>query len=148
MTNGDGSELFVVKRTRTGLGLIAQKPIPKGKRIVEYFGPLITNEEVDRHPYGKYFFGLNKKWALDGSSRDNIARYVNHSCKPNAEAIVSHRYRVWIYALKRIKPGEEITYDYGEEYFEGVIKPRGCRCQDCASKRRKRRHRPNSNSNP
>ena len=133
MSNGDANELFAVKRTNTGLGLIALKRIPKGKRIIEYFGPLITNEEVERSN-GLYFFGVNKKWSIDGSARHNLARYINHSCKPNAEAIVSHRGRVWIFATKNIKTGEEITYDYGEEYFEGVIKPHGCRCQNCHPK--------------
>ena len=140
MTNEAGSELFAVKRTRTGLGLIALKPIPKGKRIIEYFGPRISNKEVELSD-GKYFFGVNTKWSVDGSPRKNLARYINHSCKPNAEAIISQRYRVWIYALKKIKPGEEITYDYGEEYFEGVIKPKGCRCQSCRPKDRRRRAR-------
>jgi uncharacterized protein len=139
MSTENANQLFAVKRTITGLGLIALKRIPKGKRIVEYFGPLITNEEVERKN-GLYFFGINKKWSIDGSVRHNIARYINHSCKPNAEAIVSQRGRVWIFAMKSIKPGEEITYNYGEEYFEGVIKPHGCCCQNCRpSRRRKKR---------
>lgn len=138
MSNDGANELFAIKRTVTGLGLVALKRIPKGKRIIEYFGPLITNEEVERRN-GLYFFGVNGKWSIDGSGRHNLARYVNHSCKPNAEAIVSQRGRVWIFAMKNIKPGEEITYDYGEEYFEGVIKSKGCRCQDCRHGRRRKR---------
>lgn len=122
---------FVVKRTKTGLGLFAKKPIPKGKRIIEYFGPFISNEEVERSN-GKYFFEVNTKWAIDGSLRKNVARYINHSCRPNAEAFVSDRRRVWIWSRKNIKPGEEITYDYGKEYFEGIIEPIGCRCDKCA----------------
>ncbi|HET6889492.1 MAG TPA: SET domain-containing protein, partial [Pyrinomonadaceae bacterium] len=121
LSKGGTNQLFGVKRTVTGLGLIALKRIPKGKRIIEYFGPYITNEEVERKN-GLYFFSVNGKWSIDGSVRHNVARYINHSCNPNAEAIVSQRRRVWIYALKNIKPGEEITYDYGEEYFDGVIK--------------------------
>ena len=124
---------FVVKRTKTGLGLFAIKPIPKGKRIIEYFGPFISNEEVERSN-GKYFFEVNTKWAIDGSLRKNVARYINHSCRPNAEAFVSDRRRVWIWSRKNIKPGEEITYDYGKEYFEGIIEPIGCRCDKCAQK--------------
>jgi uncharacterized protein len=130
MSNENGNQLFAVKRTFTGLGLVAAKRIPKGKRIIEYFGPLITNEEVERRN-GLYFFGVNTKWSIDGSARCNLARYINHSCKPNAEAIVSQRGRVWIFAMRNIRPGEEITYHYGEEYFEGVIKPHGCCCQNC-----------------
>lgn len=137
MSNGGANQHFAVKRTSTGLGLIALKRITKGKRIIEYFGPLITNEEVERSN-GLYFFGVNKKWSIDGSARYNLARYINHSCEPNAEAIVSQRGRVWIFAIKNIRPGEEITYDYGEEYFDGVIKPHGCRCQNCRPGRAKR----------
>lgn len=121
---------YEIKRTPTGLGLIAKRTIPKGKRIIEYFGPYIPNHEVDKRN-GKYFFGVNSRWSVDGSGRDNIARYINHSCRPNAEALVSTRKRIWIWSTRRIKPGEEITYDYGKEYFEGVIKPIGCRCVAC-----------------
>jgi SET domain-containing protein len=130
---------FVVKRTKTGLGLFATKPIPKGKRIIEYFGPLISNEEVERSN-GKYFFTVNTKWAIDGSPRKNVARYINHSCRPNAEAFVSDRRRVWIWSRKNIKPGEEITYDYGKEYFQWFIEPIGCRCPKCKSKSRLNRN--------
>lgn len=121
---------YAVKRTKTGLGLFATQPIPKGKRIIEYVGPLISNEEVEKSN-GKYFFGLNKKWSIDGSPRTNIARYVNHSCRPNAEVIISQRRRIWIWSRRNIKPGEEITYDYGKEYFEGIIEPAGCKCEKC-----------------
>ena len=121
---------FVVKRTKSGLGLFALKPIPKGKRIIEYTGPLVANDKVEGS-YGKYFFSVNTKWSIDGSPRRNIARYINHSCRPNAEAFVSQNRRVWIWSRKNIKPGEEITYDYGKEYFEGIIEPIGCRCGKC-----------------
>jgi uncharacterized protein len=123
-------EPYAVKRTRTGLGLFATKPIPKGKRIIEYVGPLVPNEKVEKSS-GKYFFGVNKKWSVDGSGRTNTARYINHSCQPNAETTVSNRRRVWIWARRNIKLGEEITYDYGKEYFEGIIEPIGCKCEKC-----------------
>jgi SET domain-containing protein len=127
-----GNSIYAIRRTTTGLGLFAQKAIPKGKRIIEYTGPLIPNEEAESRS-GKYFFGVNTKWSIDGSPRSNIARYINHSCTPNAEAILSGR-RVWIWSKKNITAGEEITYDYGKEYFEGVIDPIGCRCEKCGSK--------------
>lgn len=127
---------YEVKRTRTGLGLFATRLIPKGKRIIEYLGPYMPNDEVDKSNR-KYFFGVNKKWSIDGSPRDNIARYINHSCRPNAEAFVSQRKRVWIWSRKNIKPGEEITYDYGKEYFEGIIEPMGCQCEKCGQNRRR-----------
>ena len=130
-----------VKRTATGLGLFALKAIPKGKRIIEYIGPLISNEEVEKRKTGKYFFGVNTKWSIDGSPRSNIARYINHSCRPNAEALVSG-HRVWIWSMKNIKAGEEITFDYGQEYFEDHIKPVGCKCEKCASRPVKKPARP------
>jgi SET domain-containing protein len=65
-----------------------------------------------------------------------VARYINHSCKPNAEALISGR-RVWIWSRKNIKAGEEIAYDYGKEYFDDIIKPMGCRCEKCGSKPKK-----------
>ena len=125
-----GDELFTVKRSATGLGLFAIKRIPRGKKIVEYTGPCVPNEEVEKSN-GKYFFGVNKRWSIDGSGRDNIARYINHSCAPNAEAIIN-RDRVWIWSKKTIQPGEEIAYDYGKEYFEGIIKDIGCKCAKCS----------------
>ncbi len=122
---------YAIKRTKTGLGLFAIEPIPKGKRIIEYTGPLVSNEVVESKPNGKYFFGVNSKWTIDGTPRSNIARYINHSCRPNAEAIISGR-RVWIWSTKTIKAGEEILYDYGEDYFEDIIQPIGCKCEKCA----------------
>ena len=124
---------YVIKRTGTGLGLITLKPISKGTRIIEYFGPLVPNEEVEKRT-GKYFFELNDKFSVDGSPRDNIARYINHSCRPNAEAIISRNERIWIWAKRDIKAGEELTYDYGKDYFDNVIKPMGCRCVRCQNK--------------
>ena len=123
---------YAIKRAKTGLGLFATKPIPKGKRIVEYTGPLVPNDQVEKSN-GKYFFGVNKRWSIDGRPRSNIARYINHSCQPNAEALVSHG-RVWIWSKRTIKPGEEITYDYGKEYFDGIIEPVGCKCAKCCAK--------------
>jgi uncharacterized protein len=124
--------IYVIKRTNTGLGLFAARPIARGKRIIEYTGPRIPNAEVDNRT-GRYFFGVNSRWTIDGSPRSNIARYINHSCRPNAEAIISGG-RVWIWSRKAIKAGEEIAYDYGKEYFEDVIKPMGCKCEKCRPK--------------
>jgi SET domain-containing protein len=128
----DIEQSFKVKRSATGLGLFATKRIPKGKKIVEYIGPRVPNDIVEKSN-GKYFFGVTKKWSIDGSGRDNLARYANHSCAPNAEAIIT-RSRVWIYSRKTIQAGEEIVYDYGKEYFDGIIKDIGCKCVKCAPK--------------
>ena len=123
--------VYEIKRSNTGLGLFALQSIPKGKRIVQYIGPRIPNSKVDKRG-GKYFFGINAKWSIDGSIRSNVARYINHSCKPNAEALICEQ-RVWIWSKRDIDPGEEITYNYGKEYFEGIIKPLGCRCAKCSN---------------
>jgi uncharacterized protein len=125
-----GKLKYAVKRSATGLGLFALESIPAGRRIIEYTGPLVSNEEVEKRR-GKYFFGVNSKWAIDGSPRSNTARYINHSCRPNAETFVSGR-RVWVWSKRLIRAGEEITYDYGREYFDDHIKPVGCKCVKCA----------------
>lgn len=123
-------ERFSVKRTKTGLGLFANASFKKGSRIIEYIGEVITVDEANRRG-GKYLFAATDYWYIDGKERGNIARYINHSCDPNTEAGGTGK-RVFIYALKNIKPGDEITYDYGEEYFDAYIKPIGCKCQKCA----------------
>ena len=129
---------YVIKRTATGLGFFAATAIPAGKRIIEYTGRLISNEEVEKRKSGKYFFGINTRWSIDGTPRTNVARYINHSCRPNAVAYVTGK-RVWVWSKRAIKPGEEITYDYGKEYFDVHIKPVGCKCEKCAgvTKRKK-----------
>jgi SET domain-containing protein len=130
------NQIYAVRRTNTGLGLFATKPILKGKRIIEYTGPRVANEEVEKS-YGKYFFEVNTKWSIDGSPRSNTARYINHACKPNAEVVISGG-RIWIWSRKNIRPDEEITYDYGKEYFDGVIEPLGCKCEKCGSRTKRR----------
>jgi uncharacterized protein len=130
----EGKFGYVIKRTGTGLGFFATEKIPAGTRIIEYTGPLISNEEVERRKTGKYFFGVNTRWSIDGTPRSNRARYINHSCHPNAEALISGR-RVWIWSKRIIRAGEEITYDYGAEYFAEHIKPRGCGCSKCTAEK-------------
>jgi hypothetical protein len=116
-----------VKRTATGLGLFTLQPIPQGKRIIRYAGPIITTEEAERNG-GKYFFGLDDEHAIDGSSRTNVARYINHSCRPNANGFASGS-QIWIWSLMAIKAGEEITIDYGKDYLNSHIKQ--CKCGKC-----------------
>jgi SET domain-containing protein len=113
-----------VKRSRAGLGLFATDAIPKGTRIIEYRGRRMSHE---RAPDNKYLFTVDKKTVIDGSPRWNTARYINHSCRPNAEAI-DEGGRIFIEATRLIAPGEEITYHYGKEYYEDIIKKIGCRC--------------------
>lgn len=77
-------------------------------------------------------FEIDEEYAIDGSARSNIARYINHSCRPNAEAFVTGK-RIWIWSRKIIRAGEEITIDYGTDYFDEHIEPKGCRCKKCAA---------------
>jgi uncharacterized protein len=132
---------YRVGRSRTGLGLFATKPIKKGAKIIRYFGPLLdSRKKKDDAIENKYLFELNGRWTIDGSVRKNIARYINHACKPNAESDVSARKRkVVIRAIKKIEPGEEINYDYGTDYFKAYLKPIGCKCAACEKKRKKKR---------
>jgi uncharacterized protein len=118
-----------VKKSKAGLGLFASKDILKGVCLVEYFGRVLTKEE-EYSSKSKYLFEINSKLTIDGTDRKNIARYVNHSCKPNCEVEI-HKKRVYIFSCKKIKAGEELCYDYGKEYFDEHIKPKGCKCVKC-----------------
>lgn len=131
MSAGTEKKRFKVVRARkgAGLGLVTREPIQKGKFVIEYTGPILSSKAADAKG-GKYLFDINSKWTIDGSVRGNVARYINHSCKPNCESRVMGK-RVKIYSLKNIKAGEEITYDYGDEYFDEFIKPHGCKCDAC-----------------
>jgi SET domain-containing protein len=131
---------FRVGRSRTGLGLFAIQPIKKREYIVTYRGRRITNAEADRLEArgSRYMFEINSRWTIDGSPRWNIARYVNHSCRPNAEAI-ERKGRVIVYiARRKIKPDEEITVDYGEDYFDSFITKSRCLCTKCREQRAER----------
>src|SRR5689334_20800175 len=132
---------YRIGRSRTGLGLFATKPIKKGTRIIRYFGPLLdSRKEEDDAIENKYLFELTNRWTIDGSLRENVARYINHSCRPNAESDVKPRKRkVFIRAIKNIEPGDEINYDYGTDYFKAYFKPIGCKCDACERKRKKKR---------
>ena len=115
-----------VKKSFSGLGLFAGEDIPKDEFIIEYQGPLLNNEQADEKG-GKYLFEIDDETVIDGSDRKNLARYINHSCRPNAEAEVDGR-RVYIHAKRKISAGEEITYNYGKEYFNDHITAGGCKC--------------------
>jgi flagellar biosynthesis GTPase FlhF len=132
---------YRVGRSRTGLGLFATRRIKKGTRIVRYFGPLLDSKKTkDDEIENKYLFELTNRWTIDGSVRENIARYINHGCRPNAESDVRPRKRkVYIRAIKNIELGDEINYDYGTDYFKAYLKPIGCKCDACDKKRRKKR---------
>ena len=118
-------------------GVFARRDIPKDTEILEYTGEKISKAESQRRAEARmarakktgvaavYIFTLNSKQDLDGSSPKNTARLLNHSCDPNCEAL-QHRGRIWLCALRDIKEGEELTFNYGfdlENWDEHV-----CRC--------------------
>src|ERR1700727_3098719 len=112
------ARLVRVGRAATGLGLFAARPIAERAYIATYRGKRIPTAEAhrrERSPAGaKYMFEIDRRWTIDGSSRRNLGRYINHACKPNAEAVM-RRGRMIFVALRDIAAGEEITLDYGEE---------------------------------
>src|ERR1041385_9391607 len=98
---------YRIGRSKSGLGLYAIKPYRKREYIVTYRGRRINNAAADRLEArgSRYMFEINSRWTIDGTSRWNKARYVNHSCRPNAEAILRRRKIVYV-ARRTIKPNE------------------------------------------
>lgn len=121
-----------VKKSNAGLGLFATRDFKKGERIIEYFGREISKAE-EYTSKSKYLFEINSRKTIDGTIRENFARYINFSHKPNCEPNIV-KSRIWIDAIKGIKAGDELTYDYGKEYYDEHIKPFGCRCAACLEK--------------
>lgn len=130
----DPRKWLAVKRSSSGFGLFARVPIKKNRFIIEYTGKLLTAGQANEKG-GKYLFEINSRWTIDGTTRKNLARYINHACRPNCEIYTVGK-AVKIRSAKNIRPGEELTYDYGKEYFNEYIKPRGCRCSSCQKKNR------------
>jgi len=126
-----------VGRAKSGLGLFARAPIKKGQFIVRYRGKKIRTEDTESLDT-RYLFEINNRWTIDGSTRSNRARYINHACRPNAE-VYFVKHAIKIRAIKNIKPGDEITYHYGRNYVDAFIKAVGCKCKFCAKKRSKLR---------
>src|SRR5688572_12318105 len=131
---------YRIGRAKTGLGLFATKFIKKRTRIVEYTGRKLPNEEAERLEAkgARYMYELNKHYTLDGSSRKNIGRYANHSCRPNSESLM-YRGRVVIKSARNIEPGDEITYHYGKDYYDTYIRTRRCRGVTCTLRRARER---------
>jgi len=127
-----GNYQLLVKRSSAGLGLFAGEDIPKGVCLLEYKGRQISERE-EYTSNSKYLFGVTAKKTIDGQARSNTARYINHSCRPNAEIEIKKE-RVWVFSKRKIKKGEEICYDYGQEYWNEHIKPIGCRCLKCQAR--------------
>mgnify|MGYP003383587898 CR=1 FL=1 len=116
---------YIVRRSDIhSRGVFARRDIPDDTRIIEYTGERVTKAESQRRANARierakktgcaavYIFDINKKFDIDGSVSSNVARLINHSCDPNCEAYII-RGRVWIYSLRKIAAGEELTYNYG-----------------------------------
>lgn len=126
-----------VKKGINGLGLFSDIDIEKDEYIIEYRGKLLSAAEADEKG-GQYLFEINSRWTIDGSGRENLARYINHSCRPNCESDTREREkRVVIFARKHIPAGTELCYDYGKSFWNDWIKPKGCRCKKCLEKKKK-----------
>ncbi len=132
----NSKDFTIIKAKKgAGFGLKTNKSFKKGDFVIEYIGIKRLNKDIEYHT-GKYLFEIDETYTIDGSPRWNIARYINHSCRPNCEVEIDAEGKILIEAIKPIQPGEEITYDYGKEYFNEFIKPIGCRCVKCLAKKK------------
>ncbi|MEO8590027.1 MAG: SET domain-containing protein-lysine N-methyltransferase [Flavobacteriales bacterium] len=128
-----------------GNGVFATEAIKKGEPVVQYKGKLITHAEADAQRHADvdtghtFLFTLNEHWIIDANEGGNVARWINQSCEPNCIPYVHEhpsgdprKDKVIIEALRAIKPGEEITYDYGlvfdEVYTKKLLQTWACRC--------------------
>ena len=118
----DGADLAPPVETRGsgihGRGVYATRSIKKGTRIIEYLGERISHAEADRRYARKgeddghtFLFIASRRTVIDAGVNGNDARFINHSCNPNCETVIENG-RVFIEAIRRIKPGEELGYDY------------------------------------
>ena len=128
----EGWEYVEVRKSKLhGRGLFAARDLPKGTYVMEYIGERVEKKESDRRTNAQwkdgrvYTFELSKRFDLDGSVKQNIARLANFSCDPNCESINEGSRKIWIVAMRDIKQGDEITYDYN---FPLVEPPPLCHC--------------------
>jgi SET domain-containing protein len=128
---------IVRRRSRVhGFGVFAAEPIPKNKRIIDYAGELVRNRDSEARE-DKYLadgciwvFRIDRTWSRDAAVGGNVARFINHSCRPNCWIEVVGR-TIWIRASRSIRRGEEITYDYATDGEQTIA----CRCHPgCTNK--------------
>jgi uncharacterized protein len=115
-----------------GQRLFAGQDIKQGTKIIRYMGQKITHEESERRlaAGNVYIFGLDERSAIDGSTRKNTARYINHSCDPNCHTEQFGRI-IWIVTIRDIRAGEELTYNYGYEMNDEPAEPCHCGAKHC-----------------
>ena len=125
-------KLYKIKKSKIdNRGLYAKRDIKDRTRIIEYKGKIVTKKHVEKNTKfdnekAIYLFNINKKYDLDGDFKYNTARLINHSCDPNCE-VFGTGLKVWVYAIRDIKKGEELSYDYGFS-FDKDFKDFPCKC--------------------
>lgn len=138
------TEFIIVKNSKIhNKGVFAKKDIPKRAKVIEYIGEKITKAESEKRAErqleksknhtvdgGVYIFELNKKYDIDGKVPWNPAQFINHSCDPNCE-VENIRGHLWIIAIKNIKKGEEISYNYGYDFEDYEEHPCRCGSKNC-----------------
>ena len=130
--------LKIKKSSIHSKGGFAKRDIPKGTRVIEYVGEKLTKAQssiradvpLEKHKKDKshgavYLFELNKRYDVDGNVKYNTARFINHSCDPNCETDII-KGKIYIIAIKDIKKGDEITYNYGYGWED--YKDHRCEC--------------------
>jgi uncharacterized protein len=133
-----GRRIQVRKSGVHGKGVFALQAIAAGDRIIEYKGQVITwPEALRRHPHDPkdpnhtFYFHVDDKHVIDAKVGGNAARWINHACAPNCQADDTDG-RVFIKALRALKTGEELFYDYGliidERYTPKLKREYACRC--------------------
>lgn len=120
-----------------GVGGFAARPIPAGTRIIEYTGERITPAEADARPepegvaHHTYLFAIDDDVVIDAGVNGNEARFINHSCDPNCDAVIDEG-RIYIESIRDVAPGEELTYDYAyvlpERHSPAAKRRYPCRC--------------------
>lgn len=129
------TELITFRRSHIhGTGGFARRDIPAGTRLIQYVGEKITKAESLRRCEAEnpYIFTLDDEQDLDGSVESNPARFINHSCAPNCETELDEEAgEVWILALRDLKAGEELTFNYGYDLTEYREHPCQCGASEC-----------------
>jgi SET domain-containing protein len=104
-----------------GRGAFATRRIPAGTRLIEYAGDRLTSAEVDaKYPDESRYtvlFAIDDDVVIDAAVKGNAARWINHSCDPNCDAVVEDG-RIWIETIRDVRAGEELAYDYALELKE------------------------------
>ncbi len=135
--------LYIVRNSKVhGKGVFARKDIPKGTRIIEYVGKIVSCKEglriyeeqlkksKETGAGAVYIFQLNKKQDIDGNVSWNPAKYINHSCSPNCDYDIINN-RIWIFSKRDIKKGEELNYDYDYDLNDYQDHPCKCGSKEC-----------------